>query len=325
MARPLVLPRCAKPKPSLPSHYYEGFLEKKGPLEKDYKKFWTGLRGLALYFYNTNRDTQVGSSGGWFLSSAMCVFLFQVENLESREMWKGFILTVVELKVPSSLTLLPGHIYMMSEALDKEQEPFSSPSCFYKVSRTEAQVLLEKNEDSGNMLLRPGGDGKSVSVTTRQVVNGNVALKHYRVNQLGQEYIVDVEQPYRCSSLAGVVDYFVSNTNKALVPLCLDESYAGTLGGLSARRSASVPAAGRGRGFVAGVKLPPPYRHRLPTTLPPVPAVSPSVPPAPSPEPENVYEEEEEDQEEQTYVNDAGKSRSLGAVSLAQGWLCQSL
>uniref|UniRef100_A0A8D0GYE9 Signal transducing adaptor family member 2 n=1 Tax=Sphenodon punctatus TaxID=8508 RepID=A0A8D0GYE9_SPHPU len=320
MARPLVLPRCAKPKPSLPSHYYEGFLEKKGPLEKDYKKFWTGLRGLALYFYNTNRDTQyvetidltdfvslteesatAGEGLRFSLKLRNGEVKLKVENLESREMWKGFILTVVELKVPSSLTLLPGHIYMMSEALDKEQErrsklAFSSPSCFYKVSRTEAQVLLEKNEDSGNMLLRPGGDGKSVSVTTRQVVNGNVALKHYRVNQLGQEYIVDVEQPYRCSSLAGVVDYFVSNTNKALVPLCLDESY-----------------------------LPPPYRHRLPTTLPPVPAVSPSVPPAPSPEPENVYEEEEEDQEEQTYVNDAGKSRSLGAVSLAQGWLCQSL
>uniref|UniRef100_A0A8D0H4H0 Signal transducing adaptor family member 2 n=1 Tax=Sphenodon punctatus TaxID=8508 RepID=A0A8D0H4H0_SPHPU len=195
---------------------------------------------------NTNRDTQVGSSGGWFLSSAMCVFLFQVENLESREMWKGFILTVVELKVPSSLTLLPGHIYMMSEALDKEQErrsklAFSSPSCFYKVSRTEAQVLLEKNEDSGNMLLRPGGDGKSVSVTTRQVAQ--VCPTHER--GLSRSFS---NFQYRCSSLAGVVDYFVSNTNKALVPLCLDESYAGTLGGLSARRSASVPAAGRGRG-----------------------------------------------------------------------------
>ncbi|MBV94997.1 Signal-transducing adaptor protein 2, partial [Eschrichtius robustus] len=44
-----------------------------------------------------------------------------VESLESREMWKGFILTVVELRVPSNLTLLPGHLYMMAEALAKEE------------------------------------------------------------------------------------------------------------------------------------------------------------------------------------------------------------
>lgn len=45
--------------------------------------------------------------------------------------------------------------------------------CFLQVSRLEAQLLLERYPECGNLLLRPGGDGKdSVSVTTRQILNG---------------------------------------------------------------------------------------------------------------------------------------------------------
>lgn len=47
------------------------------------------------------------------------------------------------------------------------------PSCFLKVSRLEAQLLLERYPDCGNLLLRPSGDGgDDVSVTTRQTLNG---------------------------------------------------------------------------------------------------------------------------------------------------------
>lgn len=50
-----------------------------------------------------------------------------------------------------------------------------SPRCFLQVSRLEAQLLLERYPECGNLLLRPGGDGKdSVSVTTRQILNGCV-------------------------------------------------------------------------------------------------------------------------------------------------------
>lgn len=44
--------------------------------------------------------------------------------------------------------------------------------CFRPVSRTEAEVLLERHPDCGNMLLRPGRDGTSLAVTTRQDLNG---------------------------------------------------------------------------------------------------------------------------------------------------------
>ncbi|KAH0625857.1 hypothetical protein JD844_034193, partial [Phrynosoma platyrhinos] len=204
----------------------------------------------------------------------------KVESLESREMWKGFILTMVEMKIPPSLTLLPGHIYMLAEALEKEKQRRSKleqsdppkekelPECFFRVSRTEAEVLLEKNESCGNMLLRPGGDGKSIAVTTRQKVNGTAAIKHYKINVDSGEYIIDVEEPYRCSSLQEVVEFFVTNTKRVLVPLSLDESYAMTL----------------------VLPVQPPF----PVTVP---------------QPESVYLEE--DPPDQTYVNDERMSEEL--------------
>lgn len=47
------------------------------------------------------------------------------------------------------------------------------PRCFLKVSRLEAQLLLERYPECGNLLLRPSGDGAGgMSVTTRQMLNG---------------------------------------------------------------------------------------------------------------------------------------------------------
>ncbi|XP_052498918.1 signal-transducing adaptor protein 2 isoform X3 [Budorcas taxicolor] len=255
MALALSPPRVPKPKSALPLHYYESFLEKKGPRDQDYKKFWAGLQGLTLYFYNSNRDTKHVEKldlGGFVKltdeapwgnshdpSTHFCLVLrnqeikFKVESLESREMWKGFILTVVELRVPSNLTLLPGHLYMMSEALAKEEarRALEMPSCFLKVSRLEAQLLLERYPECGNLLLRPSGDGTGgVSVTTLQTLNGTPVVRHYKVKREGAKYVIDVEEPFSCTSLEAVVNYFVSHTNKALVPFLLDEDYEKVIG-----------------------------------------------------------------------------------------------
>ena len=47
------------------------------------------------------------------------------------------------------------------------------PRCFLKVSRLEAQLLLERHPECGNLLLRPSGDGAGgVSVSTLQTLNG---------------------------------------------------------------------------------------------------------------------------------------------------------
>ncbi|KAM9245222.1 signal-transducing adaptor protein 2 isoform 6-T6 [Dugong dugon] len=250
MASALSPPRAPKPKGILPLHYYENFLEKKGTRDRDYRKFWAGLQGLTLYFYNSNRDFQHVDKvdlGGFVkltdeapqrklhdpgIHFSLVLWnqeiKFKVDSLESREIWKGFILTVVELRVPSNLTLLPGHLYMMAEARDKEEarRALEKPSCFLKVSRLEAQLLLERYPECGNLLLRPSGGGAGgVSVTTRQMLNGSPVIRHYRVKHEGPTYVIDVEEPFSCLSLDAVVSYFVTHTNKELVPFLLDEDY----------------------------------------------------------------------------------------------------
>ncbi|KAF7236647.1 Signal-transducing adaptor protein 2 [Varanus komodoensis] len=403
---------AGRAKPTLPIHYHEGFLEKKGPRDKqDFKKYWAGLFGLNLYFYNTKRDNQyvekinladfvsladdnlpsttaVRSRDGSRLNLKMrnqevklktsvifadfllifgpnrtktiqLAYDLKMESLDAREMWKGFILTMVEMQVPSRLNLLPGHVCTLSQALEKEKErrsklvdPFSLeeekklPECFFRVSRTEAEMLLEKNEHCGNMLLRPGGDGKSVSVTTRQKANGAVTIKHYKINLSGGEYIIDVEEPvslllrenpqrnpvgipeekpplpqalvlnYCCSSLSDVVEFFVTNSKRVLVPLSLDESYAMTLEILEMDKesgeSTSVPrwmaappqqlprGAPARKMFSSAPQARPPPCH-----LPPVLPVKPPLPGSAAKGSNNIYEEE--DLPDQTYVNNEGK------------------
>ncbi|XP_056276529.1 signal-transducing adaptor protein 2a [Pseudoliparis swirei] len=170
-------------------------------------------------------------------------------NLESRELWKGFLYSVVDLNVPSCLTLLPGQLQMLKEMVDKERSrrrnrtptrappsrappsPLSVPlvgeipPCFRPVSRTEAEVLLERHPDCGNMLLRPGRDGCSLAVTTRQDLNGSV-FRHYRVTQRDQGgYVIDVENPIPCATLHEVIDALVEKTAGTLQPFLLEEPY----------------------------------------------------------------------------------------------------
>ncbi|CAG07755.1 unnamed protein product, partial [Tetraodon nigroviridis] len=178
--------------------------------------------------------------------------------------------SLLQLNVPSCLTLLPGQLQMLKEVVDKERSrrrtrtptrappsPLSVPlvgeipplmrkrlrlarRCFRPVSRTEAEVLLERHPDCGNMLLRPGRDGCSLAVTTRQDLNGSV-FRHYRVTQRDQGgYVIDVENPVRallelvlfkvaakipCADLHEVIDALVEKTAGTLQPFLLEEPY----------------------------------------------------------------------------------------------------
>lgn len=330
MASALSPPRGPKPKGVLPSHYYESFLEKKGPYDQDYRKFWAGLQGLVISFYHSNRDVEPLEKLDLRLFSKLkdetpwgssldtgCQFTlvlrdqevkFKVESLESREMWKGFILTVVELRVPSNLTLLPGHLYMMAEVLTKEEARRAAevPWCFLQVSRLEAQLLLERYPECGNLLLRPGGDGKdSVSVTTRQILNGSPVVKHYKVKREGPKYVIDVEDPFSCPSLDAVVNYFVTHTKRALVPFLMEEDYEKVLGFVDSDREngESVWAMPFFRGSGPAPHIPKP--------LPPLPvSVSsqedrlPSLPPLPQlPDQDENYVTPIEDSPAAEYVN----------------------
>ncbi|NXW76170.1 STAP2 protein, partial [Hirundo rustica] len=150
----------------------------------------------------------------------------QTESWETQEMWRGFILTMTKRRLPRDLALLPGHIFQLLEALREEQRdtPVSPatrgvPSCFFQVTRAEAERLLEQSTGGGNLLLRPGGHGPGVSVSTRQELRGTALLRHYRVKREAQGYVIDVETPHRCSSLAEVLQFFVQRSRGSLQPL----------------------------------------------------------------------------------------------------------
>uniref|UniRef100_A0A7N9IAN8 Signal transducing adaptor family member 2 n=1 Tax=Macaca fascicularis TaxID=9541 RepID=A0A7N9IAN8_MACFA len=216
-----------------PGHLTSSFCTS-GP--QDYKKFWAGLQGLTIYFYNSNRDFQHVEK---LNLGAFEKLTDEIPWGSSRDPGTHFSLILrnqeikFKLRVPSNLTLLPGHLYMMAEVLAKEEarRALETPSCFLKVSRLEAQLLLERYPECGNLLLRPSGDGADgVSVTTRQMHNGTHVVRHYKVKREGPKYVIDVEEPFSCTSLDAVVNYFVSHTKKALVPFLLDEDYEKVLG-----------------------------------------------------------------------------------------------
>uniref|UniRef100_A0A2K5IET4 SH2 domain-containing protein n=1 Tax=Colobus angolensis palliatus TaxID=336983 RepID=A0A2K5IET4_COLAP len=218
-----------------PDHLTSSFCTS-GP--QDYKKFWAGLQGLTIYFYNSNRDFQhveklnlgafekLTDEIPWGSSRDPGThFSLILRNQEIKfkvgPLCNGMILAHCNLRLPGKRTWSPGS-QVGDAALHR---------CFLKVSRLEAQLLLERYPECGNLLLRPSGDGAdSVSVTTRQMHNGTHVVRHYKVKREGPKYVIDVEEPFSCTSLDAVVNYFVSHTKKALVPFLLDEDYEKVLG-----------------------------------------------------------------------------------------------
>ncbi|XP_025743204.1 signal-transducing adaptor protein 1 [Callorhinus ursinus] len=167
----------------------------------------------------------------------------KTENTESGEEWRGFILTVTELSVPLHMSLLPGQVIRLHEvlqrekkrrieiertpssAMEKEKEPIEDyadalspmPACFYIVSRKEATEMLEKNPSLGNMILRPGSDSKSYSITIRQEID-MPRIKHYKVMSVGKNYTIELEKPVTLPNLFSVIDYFMKETQGNLRP-----------------------------------------------------------------------------------------------------------
>uniref|UniRef100_UPI0037E74DC7 signal-transducing adaptor protein 1-like isoform X2 n=1 Tax=Semicossyphus pulcher TaxID=241346 RepID=UPI0037E74DC7 len=257
--------RTGRQRIQLPTCYYEGYLEKRSFKDKTSRKLWACLCGNALFFFNEKRDSDYvekldltgflsitdDSSQDRNLEAARLNLQlkdgnikFTAPNPEARELWKGYIHCVAELSVPSSLNLLPGQIHMLKEAVEEEKERIKSfplpsvtntnhyiilkpdmPACYYEVSRLEAELLLERETKRGNLLLRPGRDGNSFAVTTRQDHEGSV-FKHYRVTRKHEGgFSIDVDNPVPCATLHDVVSYLVEKTEGVLIPLIMEGTY----------------------------------------------------------------------------------------------------
>ncbi|NXJ96301.1 STAP2 protein, partial [Corythaixoides concolor] len=179
-----------------------------------YRRVWAGLRGRTLAFYGGPRDSEPlevldlgelvavrAEGGGLVLRMKGQEVTLKVRGTPLRGAPRGFGGT------------RGGWGHGAGKGVPRV------PSCFFEVTRPEAERLLERSEGEGNMVLRPGGHGRGVSVTTRQELNGTVLLKHYRVNRVDEGYVIDVDAPHRCSSLAEVVQYFVERSKGNLRPL----------------------------------------------------------------------------------------------------------
>lgn len=255
--------RTGRHRNQLPHCYYEGYLEKRSFKEKTSRKLWACLCGKTLFFFNDKRDTDYiekvelddflsltdDNSVDRNLDAARMTLQLKQENIkftapntEARELWKGFIRSVVELDVPPSLNLLPGQIHMLKEAVEKEKQRVPNPSsaaenspyvsmlsdmpvCYHKVNRWEAELLLEREAVRGNLLLRPSRNESSFAVTTRQDLSGSV-FKHYRVTRRPEGgFAIDVDNPVLCATLHDVINFLVEKTAGVLIPLAFEEAY----------------------------------------------------------------------------------------------------
>ncbi|XP_071010136.1 signal-transducing adaptor protein 2-like isoform X1 [Oncorhynchus clarkii lewisi] len=259
--------RAGRQREQLPHCYYEGFLEKRSFEDKASRRLWTCLCGNILFFYNNTNDNYYveklelrgpisltdDCNRDRNLEAARLILRMEdgeikitAPSLEARELWKGFIYSVVELSVPSSLNLLPGQIHMMRETVETERERLKTlsptpaaasssnlylslvgdmPACFQPVSRTEAEMTLERHSDCGNLLIRPSRDGASLAVTTRQDLNGSV-FRHYRVTRKHDGgYAIDVDTPIFCATLHDVINCLVDKTDGTLTPFIMEGPY----------------------------------------------------------------------------------------------------
>ncbi|XP_057213483.1 signal-transducing adaptor protein 2b [Triplophysa rosa] len=258
--------RTGRARSQLPPCYHEGFLEKKTIKDKVGRKLWTSLCGNSLFFFNSTKDNvyiekldlsnlvSVSDDGCRDRKLDSAGFTLHMKNedikmiapsLEARELWKGFILSVTKLSVPASLNLLPGQIHMMKEVIGKEKIRHQSssspdchlyvpvisemPACYYNVSRTEAELRLEKHPERGNLLLRPRKEGASFAITTREDVNGSL-FKHYRVSRRPEGgFSIDIEIPIPCNTLHDVINCMEKKTNGVLKPFLMEDHYEETI------------------------------------------------------------------------------------------------
>ncbi|KAL7884528.1 hypothetical protein AOLI_G00072980 [Acnodon oligacanthus] len=324
--------RAGRPKSLLPTCYHEGFLEKRSAKDKAVQKLWTSLCGNSLFFFNSSKDND------YVEKLELCDFVSLIDDssqdcsleagrlqlhlksgdvhltapsLEARELWKGFIFSVVELAVPTSLNLLPGQIHMLREVVEKEKlrrKPLPSPpapahatitvpsskataglhnvyvtplpempECYQLVSRAEAELVLERNQEKGNLLLRPGRDGSSFAVSTRQDLDGPV-YRHYRVTRRHEGgFDIAVENPIQCETLDDVISCLVEKTGGTLKPLILEGAYEKNIIFVDKNRESGE------KSVICANSCP------RPSPSPPVPETPKSEKTVSSPQPENDY------------------------------------
>ncbi|KAJ3599828.1 hypothetical protein NHX12_033782 [Muraenolepis orangiensis] len=180
---------------STPPHlYYEGYLEKKTFRDKYVEKL--DLTDFLSVMDDSSRDPKLDSAKFNLHLKRDRHFKLTAPSLEARELWKGYIQSIVKLSVPSSLNLLPGQIHNLKKAVEQERE-------------------------RRNMLDLKPGDLPASSV-----------FKHYRVapdGNPGQGFIIALQEPIPCATLHDVIAVMLEGTGGAFTPFVMEDTYEESL------------------------------------------------------------------------------------------------
>ncbi|XP_012727319.2 signal-transducing adaptor protein 1 [Fundulus heteroclitus] len=248
--------------------YYSGNLLKKSAKEKDFQHFYGELRGSTLFLYNN--DTQDTYSERLELELLKSMELespykkkvptiftlalpqeevqLKMDNADTGEEWRGYILTVVNKEIPRNLQMLPGQKMKLEEmlTLEKKRSPQlerpalpprpgflqskqpplpDMPICYFNVTRQEAEKMLEKNPENGNIILRPSTIPKNYALTLRQKTASGPVMKNYRVTYTSSGFVIELETPMTVRSLNDVLKYFLEKTEYRLRPYVVSQPY----------------------------------------------------------------------------------------------------
>ncbi|XP_023137991.2 signal-transducing adaptor protein 1-like [Amphiprion ocellaris] len=260
--------------------YHSGHLLKKLTKEKDFKRFYGELRGATLFLYKDDtQDTytekvdleqlksmELDSSYKkkeptiFTLSLSTEELQLKMDNPDTGEVWRGFILTVGKKEIPSKLQLLPGQMMQLKETLNQERkrnpklcraptlpprpsflQPSGSgnnspspseeksapelPACFFDVTRQEAEKMLKENPENGSIILRPSTLAHNYALTLKQHTPSGPAVKNYRLTSTNSGFVIELETPVTVSSLNDVLKYFLEKTGYHLHPYVVSQPY----------------------------------------------------------------------------------------------------
>ncbi|XP_014847620.1 PREDICTED: signal-transducing adaptor protein 1-like isoform X2 [Poecilia mexicana] len=246
--------------------YHCGSLLKKNLKEKDFRNFYGELRGTTLFLYkNDTQDTyserlDLGLIKSmdmespykkkvptiFTLSLPLEEVQLKMDNADTGEEWRGFIMTLVNKEIPSDIQMLPGQKIKLEEmlTLEKKRNPQlerpalpprpgflqtkdtpDMPACFFDVTRQEAEKLLSENPENGDIILRPSTMPKNYALTLRQKIDRGHVLKNYRVTSTSAGFVIELETPMTVRSLNDVLKYFLEKTEYRLRPYIVAQPY----------------------------------------------------------------------------------------------------
>ncbi|XP_041930705.1 signal-transducing adaptor protein 1-like isoform X2 [Alosa sapidissima] len=255
--------------------YYSGQMQKKCKGEKVFQMYHGELRGSTMFFYTDEKQEtycerlelhnlkSMESISSYSESTAPIYTLrfpkqevqLQMDNPDTGELWRGFILTVAKLEVPRQMQLLPGQVMRLEEMRTAEEQrralesscptPTDAsashsnssesaydatlsiiPSCFLSVLREEAEKLLEQNPEHGSIILRPATDNKQhFSITTRQIFPSGPVIRNYKITSSESGYTIQLDNPVTVQTLNEVVDHFLEKTAYQLKPFTMPQAY----------------------------------------------------------------------------------------------------